>query len=367
MIHLFLKECKSHWLELILASLVISLGVSLVIIQRTLAEDSEKAIHEHAHKLGNNMLLIPGDLNLSDFYRFKYGEAILSEDSKQKISSSEIGRHIGIYQGRLYGNLDTAGVSLVVAGMDIPAFNRRSSNGSAELVFIGRETAGNLNLKPGDLFSLNNVPLKVSRILDSPPDGLDMGVFTSLAAAQKILGKPGSMNAMYLGGCWCRLNIPELAAKVENILPGTRAITRAGMIKAQKGMLATMSRYTALFYTVSLLLVGGAVLFMILIQIQRYIREFGLLLAVGTPPHMVIIMFMVKAGLTGTLGALLGFLISRPLTAQMSALLLGVRLEPSSGLFLPVASVCISISVITALLVSLRLVYLDPTRVLSEV
>ena len=232
---------------------------------------------------------------------------------------------------------------------------------------VGGEAAGSLGLPQGGVLSLGGISLQVLRVLDRGGDGLGVSVFVSLKTAQEILKTPGSINAMHLGGCWCSLDIPDLASKVEGILPGTRAISKAGMVKAQKEMVSVMERYTWVFYAAALLMAGGVVLFLILSQVRRYMREFGLLLAIGTPPGTIVLIFAAKAGITGMLGAVIGFLLGIPLTIHLSSYLLGVPVKPSPGLLLPMVALCVLVSLATALIASTRLAFLDPTTALREV
>jgi len=364
MIFLFLKEFKERWKEVFLASLVIGLVVSLVVVQNSLSAGSENAIHDYAHNLGNNMLVVPAEMELSDFYMFRYSSETFPEDYPERLQSSDIGGHIRLSESRLYGNIETNGVSVIVVGIVSSELEGRSA--SMPMAVIGGGIAENLQLREGSVFALGGISLKVAQVLNAGVDGIGSHVFVSLGTAQEILQKPGAINAMHLGGCWCSLDIPSLALKVEEILPGTRAVTKAGLIEAQKGMIGVMERYTGVFHTVALLLVGGVILFLILSQVRRYMREFGLLLAIGTSPGIIMLSFMVKAGITGMMGTILGFLLGIPLTMQVSSYLLGTAVAPSSGLLFPIMVLCLQISLATALIASARIAFLDPTKALRE-
>ena len=39
-----------------------------------------------------------------------------------------------------------------------------------------------------------------------------------LAAAQRVLGRPGELSALRLGGCWCRIDVATLAGEVEKLV-----------------------------------------------------------------------------------------------------------------------------------------------------
>jgi ABC-type lipoprotein release transport system permease subunit len=238
-----------------------------------------------------------------------------------------------------------------------------SETGKVEL---GPEAARRLKAREGDEIRVRGYPLLVAGVRDRPPEGLGMGLFTSLATAQQILERPGQINAMRLGGCWCRFDVPALGKQVEKLLPGSRAITVAGVLKAQKETVATMKRYSLTLYAVGMLLVGGAVVALISSQVRRSLREFGLLLAVGASTTRVCALLVFNGALVGAAGGALGFAMGIPLTSGVGSRLLQVPLRPPPGLWLPVVVLCILVSVLAALVPAWRAARLDPSRVLRE-
>lgn len=371
MLNLFLKSIKHRWFEYVLAIIVVAIVVAAVTVQRSILSSTEEQIHGLAHKLGKNMLVVPIDTDLADFYAFRYGDSGMPDSHPDKINNSDLSRHISSIQSRLYGNLDLGENSFVVVG------GNNASRGTVyELVPPGKAVLGETASKilgvkqfdnltiPGKISSLQ---LNVENVINAPPEGLDVGIFTSLGVAQEIFDRPGEINAMRLAGCWCRIDVPDLALQVEKLLPGTKALTMKGMIKAQKGTVAAVKRYSAVIYAVAVLLIVGIVVVLISSQVRRQRREIGLLLTIGTAPWIITMFFIVTAGAVGLLGGLAGFMLGYPLTENIASSLIGASLSVQEGSLMLVLVFSSMISVVSALIPAIRAAKLDPTEILREV
>ncbi|MCM2279887.1 MAG: FtsX-like permease family protein [Oligoflexia bacterium] len=357
---LLLRELQARWLDSLLGALLIAVVIAALLAQRSLSASAGAKIHELAHHLGKNMLVLPAAMDRAAFYRGNYGTQTMPREYLARLHSSDLSSHIRESSALLYGNIKTNGVPLVLLGMD-------PWQGSDEAAYLGTAASTRLGLSGGASFALQPARrLTVAEVVESPPDGLDQGIFTSLATAQAILDKPDSMNALRLGGCWCRINVETLATEVEKLLPGTRAITIAGMIRAQKGTLAVMERFAAVLQLVGLGAIAGTIVTLLSAQVRRSRPEIGLLLAMGASPRMVSACFVFKAGLIGALGAHLGFLLGSVLTSQLGSRLLGLPLQVTYDAVLPVFGGSMFLSVLSALIPAWRASRLDPAEALRN-
>ena len=364
--HLYLEDLRHRWVECLLGAIVIAVVTSTLVLQRSVTASAGERVHELAHELGKNMLVVPADAEASEAYMLRYGDASMPDDYPERIHSSPLGRHIKMVQARLNANVEVQGVSLILVGESGRGDRSPATMSAPPLAELGAEAAGLLNARAGDQIDVRGTSLLITGVRTYPSDGFGMAVFTSLETAQQILDRPGQINSMRLGGCWCKLDVPGLASEVETLLPGTRAITVAGVLKAQKGTVATMERYSLALYLVGLLLVGGTVAALISSQVRRSMREIGLLLAVGASTGTVQGLLVVKAAVLGAAGGLLGYFAGIPLTTALGSRLLELPLEPPSGLWLPTLALCTLVSVAAASLPAWRASHLDPTQLLRE-
>lgn len=364
---LLLKEFKARWIEYFLGIIIVALVATAVIIQRSLSQAAENEIHGLAHNLGSNMLVVPGEMNMIDFYSFKYGNASMPENYPEIAAGSKAGEHIKMSRPALFVNLAMNGTDVVVVGSDMRIPEASVPDDHLPRALVTEPFAKKFMVEPGSDFMLNGVKVRAVRII--PPDaGIpDYSVIMPLASAQVITGRTGKINALYLGGCWCSIDIPALGKQIESALPGTRAITVAGMVAAQKGILAVMKTYSNVFYLAAMAIVFGTVLILILAQIKKYRREIGLLAAIGATPGMVSSNLYMKAGLVGTAGGLVGFFIGAPIAGFLGREFFGIAASAGIQQLAPVLAVSLASSLMGAFFASSYLVGIDPVETLREV
>jgi putative ABC transport system permease protein len=359
---LFAGDLRRRWVEYALGALAVALVVAALVTQRALTSSAEEAVHDLAHRLGRNMLVVPAATDLAAFHGQRYGREALPDTVPGAIRSSHVGQHVRSIEARLYGNVATGEGEVVVVGEELawPAL------GDVEPAVLGPQAARTLGIGPGGTFRLGGQAFSVVQVADAPPDGLDAAVFMPLTAAQRVLGRPGELSALRLGGCWCRIDVATLAGEVEKILPGARAVTVAGMVKAQEGSVETMQRYSTALHLTGVAVIALVIAALAASQARRRARELGLLAAVGAPPGALAALFTAQAAIAGAAGGAAGWAIAVPLTRRLAASLLGAPLLPSPGLLLPAAGLAAAVSAIAAFIPSARAAGVDPTVALRE-
>jgi predicted lysophospholipase L1 biosynthesis ABC-type transport system permease subunit len=361
---LLLAQFRRYWLEYLLGAAAIGLVVAALVAQRAITASADGAVHDLAHRLGRNMLVLPAGTDAAEFHRQRYDRAGMAEDVPGRIMASPLAQHVRAIQARLYGNAVVAGTPVVLVGeaSDWPP----APAGGTVPALAGGEVARRLGVGPGATLEVGGVRLSVVRIADPAPEGLDEALFVPLPAAQAILGRPGEINALRLGGCWCRIDVAALGGEIEKLLPGTRAITVAGMVDAQKGAVATMKRYSGWLEAAGLLLVALVVVGLVSSQARRRSRELGLLAAIGASPRSIAALFSLQAAAAGAVGGLAGWLAAVPLTRHLSERILGAAATPSAEMLLPAVVACALASAAVALVPAGRAAAADPTVVLRE-
>lgn len=355
-------ELRARWLELVLGAAAIALVVAALVVQRAVTSSAEGAVHELAHRLGANMLVVPAATDLEGFFAQRYQPGGLPDTAPATIRASPLAAHIRSIEAPLYGNAVVGGVPVVVAGQDLgwPAL------GDLEPAVLGPSAARALGRAPGQPLAISPEAFRVLRIAETTPPGLDGAVFMPLAAAQRVLGRPGEVSALRLSGCWCSVDVATLAGEVEKLLPGSRALTVAGMIQAQQGSVATMQRYSAVLNAAGAALVAALVGALVSSQVRRRVRELGLLAAIGAPPRKVAAVYAWQAAAAGAAGGLAGWALAIPVAPWLGARVLGAPAAVPAGLVLPAIVVPALVSLVAASVPARRAARLDPTAVLRE-
>ena len=359
---LFLKGMRSRLWELVLAAVVVALVVAALIAQRAVSSSAEKSVHDLAHRLGRNMLVLPAAADVGAFYAHRYGPEALPADAPATLRASSVGEHIQAIEARLYGNATVAGAPALVVGQDYPW----PTLPDAEPAVIGAELSRRTGLLAGSSFELGGVSFRVLDVSPAPPDGLDTGVFMPVAAAQRALGRPGQLTALRLGGCWCRIDVATLGREVEKALPGAKSITVAGMVRAQQGSLDTMRRYATVVNVSGFGIIAAVVGILTASRVRRRARELGLLVAIGASPALLTGLWVVEAALVGALGAIGGWLGAGPLARQVAARLRGGPLELPLDMLAPHLLLAAGVCAAAALIPSSWAATRDPTVVLRE-
>lgn len=141
---LFAGELRRRWAEVLLGALAIAVVVAALVAQRTVTSSAESAVHELAHRLGTNMLVLPASTDLEAFYAQRYGPRGLPDATPSTILSSPLAAHIRAIEARLYGNLEVNGAPVIVVGQDLGW----PSLGGLEPVVLGAAAARMLNVAP---------------------------------------------------------------------------------------------------------------------------------------------------------------------------------------------------------------------------
>ncbi|VAX35455.1 hypothetical protein MNBD_UNCLBAC01-1162, partial [hydrothermal vent metagenome] len=148
---------------------------------------------------------------------------------------------------------------------------------------------------------------------------------------------------------------------------GTRALTIEGMIKAQKGTVAVVKRYSGIIDVVAIFLIAGIMIILTSSQVRRQKKDIGFLLAIGTSPWMITALFVIKAAIVGALGGLLGYLLGNPITHKIAASLIGASLPMPEGGLTSIFIFSIIVSSISALIPAVCAARIDPIEILREV
>lgn len=349
---------RRRWPEHLLAVVVIAAVVAGLGALRATSAAAEAEVHDIAHRLGRNMLLLPADVEPADFYAQRYRGG-LSDAAPAKIMASAAGQHVKSMEARLYGNLELSGKPVIVVGQDLGWPELPDGRQPA---VVGVAAAKALGVGAGDTFQAGALQLAVLQVADQPPDGLDTAVFMSVPAAQKVLNRPGELSALRLAGCWCSIDVKTLGRQIEATIPGSRAITVASVLQAQQGTLDVVRRYGAVLHLLAAALVVALVGGLAVSGARRRARELGLLAAIGVPPRRLTACLVLEFSLVGLMGGLLGWLAAGPVAQVLIGAAAEAAPPPSFLLVLGAAA----LSAVAATIPAMRAAALDPAIALRE-
>ena len=303
---------------------------------RVLEDDVKKAMQ----KLGFNIVILPKDQNLSDWYADDYGDKYMPEEYLSRLQESGIVTIAHLvprlrqkvkwpetkWAVILVGISDKKAVNPVLYshGLSIDAVPRGK-------IVLGYEVQQGLGLNVGDRIRFMGNEFVVHRCNGELGTEDDMTVWINLQEAQELLNKKGFINEILAFECrsaWA--DLPKVRAEITRILPGTQVIEKASNVLAKvhaytkvedEGKAAIererehmaqlrVARTRFVRILVSLVMVMCLVWIALLAagNVRGRRMEIGILRTLGFRSRQILYIFLSRAVVIGLLGGILGFL-----------------------------------------------------------
>ena len=299
-----------------------------------LKDDTRKAML----KLGFNIVILPKDQNLSDWYADDYASKYMPEDYVHKLADSGIVtvRHfLPSLQQKIEWLEYKRTIILVGTRGEVPNLHKNPLKPLVQpvppgTISLGYELHRSLEMKVGDKVELMGRQFTVHACHKVRGNKDDITAWIYLAEAQEMLDKKGKINAILALECLCTTDaLPKIREEIAGILDdtqvierGSRAIARAeARIKVEEQArvaiekekiaredLRTVRERLASILTpvvVTACAVWIAVLGFTNVRARR--EEIGILRAIGVRSRHVMVMFVSRHVLLGVLGGALGF------------------------------------------------------------
>lgn len=299
-----------------------------------LKDDTRKAML----KLGFNVVILPKDQNLSDWYADDYASKYMPEDYVDQLANSKVVtvRHfLPSLQQKIEWPERKRTIILVGTRGEVPNLHKSLVKPLVQSVppgtiTLGHELHRSMDIKVGDDIELMGKSFKVNTCYKERGNKDDITAWIYLAEAQELLDKPGKINAILALECHCTGDaLPIIRKEIAAVLPntqvierGSRAIARAeartkveeqARIAIEKEKIAREDLRTARERLASILtpvvVTACAVWIAILgfTNVRARREEIGILRAVGVRSRHVMFMFVSRHVILGVLGGALGF------------------------------------------------------------
>jgi hypothetical protein len=352
-------------------------------------------------KLGFNLLVLPAGQSLEEYYATGYVKEYMPEEYARKLAAAKLLtiQHILPCLEREIAWPEQGGRQVILAGTRGEAvMTGQTIKEPMQLpvapgeIVVGCELARSLSLKPGDRLRLMGRQFTVSEVHAERGTRDDITLWIDLATAQRMLDKPGRINAILALKCLCEGNqLSNIRRDVARILPGTQVIEvdskvvtraeareRAGLA-AQKALAAELDNRAKMRAELenfaswlSPVVILGAILWIGLLafgNVRQRRGEIAVLRAIGVGSRRIMAIFLAKSVLLGLIGATAGYF------AGLLAGLVSGELEPTpataAGLFSPTVFLLVIIAstilcILAAWIPALVAGYQDPAEVLRE-
>jgi hypothetical protein len=302
-----------------------------------LLEDDYRKIMKN---LGFNLLILPANQKLADFYADDAVSAYMPDAYATRLAEAKIVtiRHLlPSLQEKVRWPEGKQTIILIGTRGEVPSLFRDAREpilvavpkGSA---VIGHELARNHKLKPGDSIGLFGRTFTVSQCNEERGTSDDISIWIDLTQAQEILNQPGRINAILALKCICegdelalvRRDVAAVLPGVQVIEQGSKVLTRAearerAAREAAEALVAEVrnrqqvrdeqEKFSSILVPLVLLVSALWIGLSFYTNVRERRSEVGILRALGARSRTILSLFLIKALLMGVAGGMTGYAI----------------------------------------------------------
>ena len=290
--------------------------------------------------LGFNIVILPKDQNLADWYSDDYSVKDMPESYVDRLANSDILsiRHLlPSLQQKIQWPERRRNIILVGTRGEVPNLHQTPKEPLVQPVPYGSITLGyeihrSMDIRVNDTVQLMGKTFTVNKCYEERGNKDDITAWINLKEAQELLGKEGRINAILALECLCTGNsLPTIRKEIAAILPGTQVIERGSRALARAeartkvAQEAAMTlekekrgretirhekeRMASMLIPVILLACALWVAFMGFINVRSRREEIGILRTVGISARHIFMLFTWKHFSIGILGGFLGLVL----------------------------------------------------------
>ena len=288
--------------------------------------------------LGFNVLILPLDQNVADFFADDFASQTMPESYVDKLATSPIVtvRHLlPSLQRKLVWPEQQQTIILIGTRGEVPVTHLDPKKPIMQPItpgtaVLGYELHRRTGLEAGDTMMLKGQSFEVAKVHESRGTKDDITVWIHLAEAQAMLDLDGEINGILALECACAFgDLPQIRREIEAILPSTqvlefrtqalvRAETRQRAAEAARevaeGDIAAQltlrdARVQQTWTLVTTVAAGAGLIMWLLSTINMRSRraEMGILRAIGVPSSRLLALVLGKAAVIGMIGAAGGY------------------------------------------------------------
>ena len=302
---------------------------------QTMEEDIKKVMR----KLGFNIVILPKDQNLSDWYADDYGSKYMPEHYVAHLAQSKI-LTIEQLTPRIRRKVNWPETEWAVILLGLSDGEGRLAEHVHDLAFnpiprgrmvLGHEVHQGLGLKVGDEIQFMGKEFIINKCRKEMGAEDDMTVWVNLQEAQELLDKEGWISEILALECrsaWA--DLPKIRAEITRILPDTQVVEKSSDVLAKihayikveeegkaalereqeniSRMRATWRRFASILGPLVMMISVVWVSLLTAGNVRRRQIEIGILRTLGYRSWQILYIFLSRAMLMGLFGGLLGFL-----------------------------------------------------------
>lgn len=312
--------------------------VSILVTVWTLRDASMQRVRRVMAQMGNNLLFIPREASVSDYYSAAGVQAEMPEGRARFLATScTVTRaHATHFVAKLQRRTTLQGAEVVLTGFHVirgehrpGAPQRRRSFLDAPLdkggAIFGSEAARLAKVQAGDVVTAEGRAFTVKQVL--PEFGVldDLRVWVRLDELQSLTGKPGVIHGVDALGCLCAgPYFDSIAAETTRALPDLRMVHWRLVADTREKSRQAVEGLGALVGLIAALLGAIAIWTAVTGELRERRSEIGVLSAMGAGGGRIFLLFLPKLALVGIAGGFLGWGLGTALAVWAGPALAGL-------------------------------------------
>ena len=318
-------------------------------------KELEDDIRKITKKMGFNVLILPKDQNLDDFYSNNYASKFMPEEYVDKLANSRVitVRHLlPTLEQKVEWPERKRTIILVGIRGEVPIIHKNPKKPIVSAVKPGTVVLGynlqqKLKLSKNDKISFMGKDFVVAEIHPERGNKDDITMWLDLAQAQQLLDKKGKINGIMALECKCAwANLDKVRKEIGKILPQTKVIGFAGKAEARKSTRDRIDKEALTAITTikdtrsdvrnlmekSSAIVVPMVIFIAALWIsilaftntreRKY--EIGLLRALGVKTHTIFLIFIGRAKILAMVALIAGLLLGLAIPYWIATQMIGL-------------------------------------------
>ncbi len=367
---------------------------------RKLEDDYRKITKD----LGFNVLILPKDQNLAEFYADDYAAKTMPESYAEKLAQARvvtIAHLLPTLHQKLKWPEAERTIILIGTRSEVPILHQDPKKPILDpvppgMMVVGHELHRSLKLAVGDKVRLLGRDFKVHKLHPERGNEDDITIWINLREAQELLGKPGQINAIRALECNCSADrLAMIREEIAGVLPDTQVIelvtqalaraearnraasaarsardqaagqAHAALERERKGQDRLQAEHEDFALVLVPVVVAGAMVWLGLLAFGNVCDragEIGILRALGVGSVRIAGLFLAKAVLVGLAGAPLGFAVGHAVGLAQSE-------EPNTldaMLLLVVLGIAPALCALTSAIPAIMAARQDPAVILRE-
>lgn len=396
----------------LLAGIAVTLSVVMATAMITIANDVEDRMSRELRSVGANIVVRPAaaslDLSVPGTpLKVSTGDAHLNEVDLPNVKQHFWSHNILGITPVLNGNADMAGRSVPVIGtwfehpmqLNNETFVTGTSkthkwwrvDGSwpvedSDQVLVGKRLAQRLRLSKGDSLQLGNARALVSGVLSSA-GAEDDAIIAPLHLAQRILGRPDQVDAVYVSALtkpeddfarrdpksmplkvlerWmCSPYAGSIAYTIDQALPSGHAEVVRAVAQSEGVVLSRISGLMMLITLCALIAAVMAVAASMATTLFERSAEIGLLRSLGATTALIATLFLLEATILSVMSGVIGYLGGSLLAQKISAVVFGSPVTINPALLPLVFLIAAAVTILGSLTAIRRALRVSPSIVL---